>query len=49
LKQTAQYPKIKTSTECLANRVEQVENRLRGTEDKVEELDQAIKFYEKSL
>jgi uncharacterized coiled-coil protein SlyX len=31
------------------NRVEQVENRVSGTEDKVEELDQTVKDHERML
>jgi hypothetical protein len=31
------------------NRVDQVENRESGTEDKVEELDQTIKYHERIL
>jgi hypothetical protein len=31
---------LKVSTKSLVNKVEQVENRVSGTEDKVEELDQ---------
>jgi predicted nucleic acid-binding Zn-ribbon protein len=34
---------IKISRKNLANRVEQVENRVSGTEDKVEELDKIFK------
>jgi hypothetical protein len=34
---------IKISLESLANRTEQVENRVSGTEDKVEELNQTVK------
>jgi hypothetical protein len=33
---------IKISIESLARRVEQAENRILGTEDKVEELDQTM-------
>jgi uncharacterized coiled-coil protein SlyX len=35
--------------ERLQNRVEQIENWVSGTEDKVEELDQTIKDHEKML
>jgi hypothetical protein len=34
---------IKISIESLVNRMEQVENRVSGTQDKVEELDQIVK------
>jgi hypothetical protein len=33
----------KISVEILVNRVEQMENRVFGTEDKVEELDQTVR------
>jgi chaperonin cofactor prefoldin len=39
---------IKTLPESLDNRVEQVENRVSGKEDKIEELDQIVKDYEKN-
>jgi chromosome segregation ATPase len=40
---------INITIECLLNRVEQVENRESGTEDKVEELDQTVKDHERML
>jgi hypothetical protein len=36
-------PQIKISIKSLADRAEQFENRVSGTEDKVEVLDQTIK------
>jgi hypothetical protein len=38
---------IKISADSLANRVKQVENRVSGTEDKGEEVDQIVKEREK--
>jgi uncharacterized coiled-coil protein SlyX len=40
---------MKISVKSLVNRVEQVENTVIGTEDKVEELDQIVKDHEKML
>jgi hypothetical protein len=40
---------IKISIKCLVNREEQVENRVSGMEDKLEELDQTVKDHERIL
>jgi hypothetical protein len=40
---------LNISNKSLVNRVEQIQNRISGIEDKLEELDQTVKGHEKVL